>query len=96
MVDPVVGNDYTLELRSGTDTVTVGALVAKATDLWLITNQTSKFNIDPFSGIQGMSAQAQGFFGSLINQGLPCKFMTRLDKSPARSLIDYQPYSVYT
>jgi len=72
-VDPVVGDNYSLTLRSAKDVVTVGGLVAKATNLFLITDQTPKFNIDPFSGIQGMGAQAQGFFASLISQGLPCK-----------------------
>lgn len=79
-----------LTLRAAQDTVTVGGLVAKKVALNLITKQTAKFGIDPFSGIQGtpfiplvtwrflnantgMSAQAQGFFASLIDQGLPCK-----------------------
>lgn len=52
-VDPVVGDDYSLTLRSATDTVSVGGLAAANIDLFLITNQTPKFNIDPFSGIQG-------------------------------------------
>ncbi|KAJ7647093.1 acid protease [Roridomyces roridus] len=73
-VDPVVGANYRLTLRSGTDTVSVGGLTAPATKLFLITNQTPKFDIDPFSGIQGMSARAQGFFASLVNQGLPSLF----------------------
>ncbi|KAF9010503.1 acid protease [Cyathus striatus] len=70
-VDPVVGANYKLTLRSGKDTVSVGGLSAPNTNLFLITNQTPKFNIDPFSGIQGMGATAQGFFASLISQGLP-------------------------
>ncbi|KAK7472672.1 hypothetical protein VKT23_000785 [Stygiomarasmius scandens] len=73
-VDPVVNNDYVLHLRSGTDTVTVGGLTSRNVALFLITDQTPKFNIDPFSGIQGMGARAQGFFASLINQGLPALF----------------------
>ncbi|KAJ6594144.1 acid protease [Mycena capillaripes] len=73
-VDPVVGANYRLTLRSATDTVTLGGLTAPATKLFLITNQTPKFDIDPFSGIQGMSARAQGVFASLINQGLPSLF----------------------
>lgn len=52
-VDPVVNNDYVLELRSGSDTVSVGGYAVKNLDLFLITNQTAQFNIDPFSGIQG-------------------------------------------
>ncbi|KAJ7496013.1 acid protease [Mycena galericulata] len=73
-VDPVIGSNYKLTLRSGKDTVSVGGLSAPATELFLITNQTPKFNIDPFSGIQGMSAQAQGFFASLVKKGLPSLF----------------------
>ena len=52
-VDPVIGANYKLTLRSGTDTVSVGGLSAKGVSLFLITNQTPKFDIDPFSGIQG-------------------------------------------
>ncbi|KAJ7188043.1 acid protease [Mycena filopes] len=73
-VDPVVGANYRLTLRSGRDTVALGGLSAPATSLFLITNQTAKFGIDPFSGIQGMSARAQGIFASLIAQGLPSLF----------------------
>ncbi|KAF8070647.1 acid protease [Lyophyllum atratum] len=73
-VDPVVGSNYKLTLRSASDTVSVGGLKATAVSLFLITNQTPAFNIDPFSGIQGMSATAQGFFASLISQGLPSLF----------------------
>ncbi|KAF9452893.1 acid protease [Macrolepiota fuliginosa MF-IS2] len=73
-VDPVVGNNYQLTLRSATDTVSVGGLTAPGVSLFLITKQTPTFNIDPFSGIQGMSTSAQGFFASLVNQGLPSLF----------------------
>ncbi|RDB24771.1 Pepsin A [Hypsizygus marmoreus] len=73
-VDPVVGSNYKLTLRSGVDTVTVGGLKANSVNLFLITDQTPTFNVDPFSGIQGLSATAQGFFASLINQGLPSLF----------------------
>ncbi|TFK44408.1 aspartic peptidase domain-containing protein [Crucibulum laeve] len=76
-VDPVIGANYKLTLRSGQDTVSVGGLKATNVNLFLITNQTPKFDIDPFSGIQGMScmgATAQGFFAALISQGLPSLF----------------------
>ncbi|KAJ7079111.1 acid protease [Mycena belliarum] len=73
-VDPVVGANYRLTLRSGRDTVGIGGLSAPATSLFLITNQTAKFGIDPFSGIQGMGARAQGLFASLVSQGLPSLF----------------------
>lgn len=52
-VDPVIGSNYKLTLRSAKDTVSVGGLSAKGISLFLITSQTAKFNIDPFSGIQG-------------------------------------------
>jgi hypothetical protein len=73
-VDPVVGSNYKLTLRSATDTVAVGGLAVKNVALYLITSQTAKFGIDPFSGIQGMGATASGFFAGLINQGLPSLF----------------------
>jgi hypothetical protein len=52
-VEPVVGNDFQLELRHARDTVTIAGLTARNVDLFLITNQTAGFSIDPFSGIQG-------------------------------------------
>jgi len=52
-VDPVVGANYRLSLRSAVDTVSVGGMAAPNTSLFLITDQTPTFNIDPFSGIQG-------------------------------------------
>lgn len=52
-VDPVIGANYKLTLRSGRDTVSVGGLSATGISLFLITDQTPKFDIDPFSGIQG-------------------------------------------
>ncbi|KIM45262.1 hypothetical protein M413DRAFT_65891 [Hebeloma cylindrosporum] len=73
-VDPVIGANYQLTLRSGRDTVSVGGLSATGVSLFLITNQTPKFDIDPFSGIQGMGATAQGIFAGLISQGLPSLF----------------------
>ena len=54
-VDPVIGNNWQLSLRSATDTVTVGNLAVPKTSLFLITNQTPTFAPDPFSGIQGRS-----------------------------------------
>lgn len=53
-VDPVVGANYRLTLRSAVDTVSVSGLTAPNTNLFLITDQTPTFNIDPFSGIQGL------------------------------------------
>nr|GAT42532.1 acid protease [Mycena chlorophos] len=73
-VDPVVNNDYTLSLRSSVDTVAIGDLMAPSTSFFLITNQTAKFNIDPFSGILGVGATAENVFASFVNQGLPSLF----------------------
>jgi hypothetical protein len=53
-VDPVESdNDYKLTLRNGSDVVSVGGLDAGKVSLYTITNQSPKFNIDIFSGIQG-------------------------------------------
>lgn len=83
-VDPVQSDDdYTLTLRSGSDVVSVGGLDAGRVSLYTITDQTPKFNIDPFSGIQGMSSQAQGFFAALIKKGLPSLFSLYLTPQKA-------------
>ncbi|EJD51612.1 acid protease, partial [Auricularia subglabra TFB-10046 SS5] len=73
-VDPVIGNNWQLTLRSTTDTVSVGGISAPRTSLFLITNQTPTFLPDPFDGIMGMGATAQGWFASAISQGLPALF----------------------
>ncbi|OBZ68307.1 Cathepsin D [Grifola frondosa] len=73
-VDPVVDNNYVLTIRSAKDTVSVGGLDAGVIDLFTVVNQTAAFDIDPYSGIQGMSSDAQGFFAALINKGLPALF----------------------
>ncbi|PBK91451.1 acid protease [Armillaria gallica] len=73
-VDPVVGANYRLTLRSATDTVSIGGFEVPNVALFLITDQTPKFAIDPFSGIQGMGAQATGLFAGLVAQGLPSLF----------------------
>ena len=73
-VDPVIGNNWQLTLREARDTVTVGGISVPNVDLFLITKQTPTFAPDPFSGIQGMSSVAQGFFAGLESQGLPSLF----------------------
>ena len=70
-VDPVINNDYVLNLLNGTDTVSVGGLVVKDLELFLITDQTPGVNISPFSGIQGLGSQPGSLFGALVDQGLP-------------------------
>ena len=52
-VDPVIGNNWRLTLRSARDTVSIGTLSVPNVNLFLITNQTPTFGPDPFSGIQG-------------------------------------------
>ncbi|KAI0344662.1 acid protease [Trametopsis cervina] len=73
-VDPVIGSNWRLTLREAKDTVTVGGISVSNVDLFLITGQTPTFAPDPFSGIQGMSSVAQGFFAGLEAQGLPSLF----------------------
>ncbi|KAF4620730.1 hypothetical protein D9613_001014 [Agrocybe pediades] len=74
-VDPVIDNDYSLTLRAAKDTIgLVGGFQAKDIDVFLIVNQTEKFDIEPYSGIQGVGASAQGLFEVLVNQGLPSLF----------------------
>ncbi|GBE81124.1 Rhizopuspepsin-4 [Sparassis crispa] len=74
-VNPVESQDeYELTLLSGRDTVTVEGLTATDVELYTITKQSAAFDIDPFSGIQGMSSQAGGFFSGLVQQGLPSLF----------------------
>ncbi|KAF7965085.1 hypothetical protein HWV62_45745, partial [Athelia sp. TMB] len=52
-VDPVESAlDYTLTLLSGSDYVSVAGISAGKIALYTITDQTAKFDIDPFSGIQ--------------------------------------------
>lgn len=72
-VDPVVGNNWQLSLRSSTDTVAVGGISVPKTSFFLITKQTPTFLPDPFDGIMGLGATAQGWFAGAVSQGLPCK-----------------------
>jgi len=73
-VTPVIGDNTQLTLLSAFDTVAVGGLSSPNISLFLITEQTPTFNVDTFSGIQGMSARAQGFFAALVDRGLPSLF----------------------
>lgn len=45
--------EYVLWLRTGYDTVTVGGISTPDVELYTIINQTSAFDVDPQSGIQG-------------------------------------------
>ncbi|KAJ7054480.1 acid protease [Mycena amicta] len=67
-VDPVIGSNYRF--------VTVGNLTAKNVAMFLITSETAKFAIDPFSGIQGMGADAEGFFACAHQAGSPILYVT--------------------
>ncbi|KAH9948575.1 acid protease [Amylocystis lapponica] len=73
-VNPAVGDEYAFIIQPGTDVVTIGDLTAQNVSLWVITNQTEAFSIDPFSGIMGMSAIPDGPFAALIKDGLPAVF----------------------
>lgn len=53
-VDPVIGNNWQLSLRSATDVVSIGGLNAGRVSLFLITKQTPTFSPEPFDGIQGV------------------------------------------
>lgn len=46
-------DEYVLWLRKGSDTVTVGGISTPDVELYTIINQTSAFDVDPQSGIQG-------------------------------------------
>lgn len=73
-VTPVVPAICWLKVEEGRDTVSVGELSVSNVTLFTIVNQSASFDVDPFSGIQGMSSRAQGFFAGLISQGLPSMF----------------------
>ncbi|OCH90752.1 acid protease [Obba rivulosa] len=70
-VDPVINDDYVLLVRNGSDAVGIGPYTVPDMPLFTIINQTAAFQIDPFSGILGMSSDSRFFLGGLINQGLP-------------------------
>ncbi|KAG8730079.1 hypothetical protein FRC10_003143, partial [Ceratobasidium sp. 414] len=69
-VDP---SDYeSLTLSAVRDTVAIAGLSATNTNFYLITEQSSGFNADPFDGIFGMGYDGDGtVFQNLVNQGLP-------------------------
>ena len=46
-------DEYVLWIRKGSDTVTVGGISTPDVELYTIINQTSAFDVDPQSGIQG-------------------------------------------
>lgn len=73
-VDPVVGNNWQLNLDEVEDTVSVAGLSAGKIEFFLITRQTPTFDPDPFDGIMGLGLQTGSFFQSLVNQGLPSLF----------------------
>ncbi|KAF4620824.1 hypothetical protein D9613_000878 [Agrocybe pediades] len=71
-VDPVIDNDYSLTVHTAADTIgLVNGFSAPDIEILLIINQTTKFDIDPYDGIQGLGASAQGLFAALISQSLP-------------------------
>jgi hypothetical protein len=54
-----------ITLHAATDTVTIGDLVVPATPLFIITNQSTKVGMDPFSGIQGGLLDIDSRFDSI-------------------------------
>ncbi|QRV89151.1 aspartyl protease [Ceratobasidium sp. AG-Ba] len=72
-VDP---SDYeSLTLSAVRDTVTIAGLSAAKTDFYLITQQSSGFDDNPFDGIFGMGYALNGtVFQNLVSQGLPAIF----------------------
>ncbi|THH27341.1 hypothetical protein EUX98_g6858 [Antrodiella citrinella] len=73
-VTPVIGDNTELTVRGAFDTVSVGGLTAKNVSFFTIINQTAIFAPDPYDGIQGLSSDAQGFLGGVIQEGLPSLF----------------------
>jgi len=73
-VDPVVGNNWQLNLDQVQDVVSVGGLNGGEIEFFLITKQTPTFDADPFDGIMGLGLQTGSFFQSLVDQGLPSLF----------------------
>lgn len=49
----MVGDNWTLDLLSGSDVVSVGGVSAGTVSLFTVTHQTTEFDIDPFTGILG-------------------------------------------
>ena len=52
-VDPVMGTNWNMTLRNGTDTVAVGDISVPNVSIFLIEDQSPPFEPDPFDGIQG-------------------------------------------
>lgn len=73
-VTPVVDEDVFLDVRNGSDTVTVGYISVADVTLYLIFNQSSNFDADPFDSILGMSPVPSGVFAGLEALGLPPLF----------------------
>lgn len=92
-VDPVNGSNWALELRTATDTVAVGGISVPKISFFQIVDQTPTFLPDPFDGIMGMGASAQGWFAGAIRQGLPCKRIYLLDDKSASHKKDPQLFS---
>ncbi|KAJ7746392.1 acid protease [Mycena metata] len=70
-VDPVVGNNWEMDLAFVADVLVVGDINVPLGGFFLITNQTSTFLPDPFDGIMGLSPDMGDFFA---DAGLPAIF----------------------
>ena len=70
-VDPVVGDNYALELEAVHDTVTVAGFSVPQTPFFLITDQTPTFDPDPFDGTLGLNAVPEGWLAGAVDACLP-------------------------
>lgn len=61
-VNPIVSDDeYVLWLLTGQDTVTVGGIAVPNVELYTVINQTTAFDSNPYSGIQGQVICSEGW-----------------------------------
>ncbi|GJJ06949.1 hypothetical protein Clacol_001145 [Clathrus columnatus] len=73
-VAPVEGDNWSLTVTPGSDTVRVGNLSAPNSDILLIIDQTAPFDPSPYDGILGLGPQAGSVFQSFEDQGLTAQF----------------------
>ncbi|KAF7342890.1 Acid protease [Mycena sanguinolenta] len=61
-VDPVVGDNWQLELELVADTFSIAGMTIPFGGFYLITNQTPTFLPDPFDGIRGLGPESAALF----------------------------------
>ena len=67
-MDPVIGNNWQLSLRSATDVVSIAGLQVSNQTIGLARTESQEFESFPNSGIMGMA------FGSIAASGRPTVF----------------------